>query len=47
MGVAQIWEALGRWQEALELQPNNAQVWEMRAQVRTFSGILVFLYTLC
>jgi len=27
-----FWEALGRWQEALELQPNNARVWEMRAQ---------------
>jgi len=27
-----FWEALGRWQEALELQPDNARVWEMRAQ---------------
>jgi len=27
-----FWEALGRWHEALELQPRNARVWEMRAQ---------------
>ena len=27
-----FWEALGRWQAALELEPNNARVWEMRAQ---------------